>query len=82
MNTKYSFIAEDNTEMTFEFVNEIFGCQRFKITVEGQPERLMVLSGADTQSHYKTLEILLAWGMHHFNSLRLWEDFVEYHDAD
>ena len=107
------FTADDGTEMTFEMVEEIFGCQRFKIMVKGQPARSMILveeaaaTAADTifdkkkilscqrfkaialdqptqsitlasggaADHYKTLEILLAGGMHCFERLNLWTDF-------
>ena len=66
------FIAEDDTEMTFEMVKEILGCQQFKITIESQPPplpRSITLVGVDTEAHYKTLEILLAWGIPHFERL-------------
>ena len=67
------FTAEDGTEMTFEMVKEIFGCQQFKVMVEGQADRSMIFVGPDTKSHCKTLEILLAWGMIHFERLDLWK---------
>jgi len=61
------FTATDGTEMTFEMVEDIFGCQRFKITVEGHVDRAMTLVGPDTEEHYKTLETLLAWGASHLD---------------
>lgn len=109
------FMADDGTEMTFEMVEEIFGCQRFKIMVKDQPTRTMILveeaaaTAADTifgkkkilscqrfkaialsrptqpitlvsrgaVDHYKTLEILLAGGMHCFERLNLWNNSIE-----
>ena len=70
--TSRVFVAEDGTEMTFEMVKEISGCQQFKITIESQPPplpRSITLVGLDTEVHYDTLEILLAWGMAHFERL-------------
>lgn len=66
------FTAEDGTEMTFEMVEEIQGCQQFRITIESQPPphpRSITLVELDTEAHYKTLEILLAWGVPHFERL-------------
>ena len=66
------FTAEDGTKMAFEMVKKILGCQQFEITIEGQPPpspRSITLAGLDTEAHYKTLEILLAWGMPHFERL-------------
>lgn len=71
------FKAEDNTKMTFEMVKEISGCQQFKITIESQPSRSITLVGLDTEAHYKTLEILLAWGMCHLKDFELWVDSME-----
>lgn len=71
------FTAEDGTQMTFEMVEEILDCQRFRIHVDGQEDRSMTLVNSDTIDHYKTLEILCAWGMGHFNRLPLWKDSVE-----
>jgi len=71
------FKAADETEMTFKMVEEIDGCQRFKISVEGKADRLMILVGSDTEAHYNTLELLLAWGIYHFETLPCWHDSVE-----
>ncbi len=71
------FTANDNTEMVFELIDEAQGCQQFKIIVKGQPTRVIRLTGLDTEVHYKTLEILLAWGMCHFKRLKFWIDSVE-----
>lgn len=73
----HKFIAEDGTEMTFEMVEGVFGCQRFKIMVEGQITRSITLAGTDTKQHHKVLEILLAWGMVRFEDLTPWIDSVE-----
>ena len=69
------FKAEDGTEMTFEMVKEILGCQQFEITIKSQPSRSITLVGLDTEAHYKTLEILLAWGMPHFKRLESFNDY-------
>ena len=76
MNKK--FIAGDGTEMTFEMVKEIEGCQRFKISVKGKPDRLMILVKDERgiQAAYNTLEIQLAWGISHFESLPIYTNSV------
>ena len=71
------FTAEDNTQMTFEMVEEAFGCQRFRICIDGQKDRSITFVGLDTKAHYKTLKILCAGGMHHFNQLELWKGLLE-----
>ena len=71
------FIAEDGTKMTFEMVEEVFSCQRFKIMVEGQATRSITLAGVNTKQHYRVLEILLAWGICRFEDLTLWTDSIE-----
>ena len=70
--TSRIFVAEDGTKMTFEMVKETLGCQQFKITIGSQPPplpRSITLVGLDTEVHYKTLEILLTWGVSHFERL-------------
>lgn len=74
---KTSFIADDGTKMAFEFVEEILGCRRYKIVVEGQAARSIVLVGSNTKAHYKIIKIYLAWGMYHFKRLKLWTDSIE-----
>ena len=77
------FTAEDGTEMTFEMVEEIQGnhlgpIQVYTIKVNGQDTKEVVLFGTDTERHFKTLEVLLAWGMSHFNDLSTWEGLNDY----
>jgi len=78
------FTAEDGTEMAFQFVEEIEGCRRFKISIDGQTDRLMVLAkgGWNINYAYNTLEILLVWGMSHFEKLPLWTNSVEHIKGD
>lgn len=73
----FKFKAEDETEITFEMVEEILDCQRFRIHIDGQKDRSITLYGSDTEAHYKTLEILCAGGICHFNQLGLWEGSIE-----
>jgi len=72
------FTAEDKTEMTFELVEEIDGCRRFKISVKGHLDRLMVLvdNNKGLEASYNTLEIQLAWGINYFESLPVYTNSV------
>ena len=63
------FTAEDGTEMTFELVDDSYGCQQFKVSAPGQIARTTTLVGANTEQHYKTLCTLLAWGIPHLERL-------------
>ena len=74
----HKFIAEDGTEMTFELVEEIEGCRRFKISVEGCLDRLMVLvdNNKGLEAAYNTLGIQLTWGMYHFESLPVYTNSI------
>ena len=80
------FTAEDETEMTFQLVEEIEGCRRFKISVDNQTDRLMLLVKSECdrgiEDAYNTLEILLTWGMIHFKELPLWTNSVEHIKGD
>ncbi len=78
------FIAEDGTEMTIEMVEEGKELgnryKRFKVTVDGQAAREIVLAGATSNNlehNYGTIQILLAWGMSAFERLGLHTGSIE-----
>ncbi|KKM03613.1 hypothetical protein LCGC14_1772740 [marine sediment metagenome] len=78
------FVAEDGTEMTIEMVEEgeelFHRFKRFRVTVNGQAAREIVLAGATTNNldhNYGTIQICLKWGMSDFERLSLCTGSVE-----
>ena len=74
-----TFKADDGTLLTFELAEEAFGCQRFKITAEGEDTvKAFTLGREDEEANYKALTIMLKYGMFDFKNLKPWSSCFEY----